>query len=101
MLAAAAILGLVASGATGQAVLAPCASALDGVMAADGCTCGYQPGTAMAARAAGWRWTCDLLRGPGPMQPVSPAGAAPAPLPPGFSVIRNDGRTRPGAPIGY
>jgi hypothetical protein len=101
LIATAALLGLIASAATGQAVLAPCVSALDGVVGADGCTCGYQPGTALAAHAAGWRWTCDLLRGPGPIQPASPAGAAAAPSPDFSIILPRGGHGRPGTAIGY
>ncbi len=67
-----------------QPLLPRCSAALDGQVSEGGCSCEYDRGGQLTGHAAGWRWTCDLLRGPGPVAPPPPAGFAPPGLPPGF-----------------
>ncbi len=67
-----------------QPMLPRCTAALDGEVSEGGCRCDYDRGGQLTGHAAGWRWTCDLLRGPGQVAPVPPAGPAAPGLPPGF-----------------
>ena len=67
-----------------QPMLPRCTAALDGQMTEGGCSCSYERGGQLTGRAAGWRWACDLLRGPGPVAPPDAAGTVAPGLPPGF-----------------
>ena len=68
-----------------QPMLPRCTAALDGQVSEGGCSCDYDRGGQLTGHAAGWRWKCDLLRGPGPVAPVPPAGLPAPGLPPGFA----------------
>ena len=70
-----------------QPMLPRCTAALDGQVSEGGCSCAYDRGGQLSARPAGWRWSCDLLRGPGNLEPVAPAGLPPPGLPPGFTYV--------------
>ena len=67
-----------------QPMLPRCGADLAGQVSEGGCSCSYDRGGQLTGRTAGWRWTCDLLRGPGVIEPVAPAGLPPPGLPPGF-----------------
>ena len=67
-----------------QPMLPRCSAALDGQVSEGGCSCGYEHGGQLTGRSAGWRWKCDLLRGPGMTEAVPPAGLPAPGLPPGF-----------------
>jgi hypothetical protein len=75
-----------------QPLLPTCGPALDGQVSEGGCVCAYDRGGVLTGRAAGWRWTCDLLRGPGVIAPIPSAGDPPPPLPPGFIYAPQVGR---------
>ena len=101
MIAVAGIL-LTASAALASPLLPPCGPGLDGQVASGGCECGYDRGGLLAGRAAGWRWSCDLLRGPGAEEPVPSAGPPGAGLPPGFVYSPQSGAQGNGAnAMGY
>jgi hypothetical protein len=75
---------LTAFAAATQPMLPRCSPELDGQVTEGGCLCAYDRGGQLTGRAAGWRWNCDLLRGPGVAAPVPSAGDPPQQLPPGF-----------------
>ena len=68
-----------------EPMLPRCSEALDGQFSEGGCSCSYDRGGILTGHAPGWRWKCDLLRGPGPTAPMVPAGQPAPDLPPGFS----------------
>ena len=68
-----------------QPMLPRCTAALDGQVSQGGCSCGYDRGGQLTARPAGWRWQCDLLRGPGETAAAAPAGSPSEELPQGFT----------------
>lgn len=82
--AIAAALCLAGFAAATQPMLPRCSAALDGQVSEDGCSCNYEHGGQLTGRTAGWRWKCDLLRGPGMTEPIPPAGLPAPDLPPGF-----------------
>ena len=95
-LALAALLCLAAP-VVAQPAMPRCGPALEGE-AWSNCTCGYDRGGLLAARPAGWRWTCDLLRGPGPAPPVQSAGDPAPGLPGGFTYAPQMGTPQTGTP---
>ncbi len=89
-LAVAFLLQLAAAAAAAQPAMPRCGPALEGQPWSN-CTCGYDGGGSITAHAAGWRWTCDLLRGPDPAPPVQSAGDPAAGLPGGFAYAPQTG----------
>ncbi len=83
--AIAAALSLTGFAAATQPMLPRCNAGLDGQVSEGGCRCDFDRGGQLTGRSAGWRWTCDLLRGPGQAEPVAPAGLPAPGLPPGFT----------------
>jgi hypothetical protein len=67
--------------AAAEPMLPRCGASLDGQASVGGCVCAYDRGGQLSGRLPGWRWSCDLLRGPGPSDPVQDAGPPPAELP--------------------
>ncbi len=55
-------------------LLPRCGPELDGQVTESGCRCRHEQASQLSAEPAGWRWSCDLLRG-------GPAIQAPADLP--------------------
>jgi hypothetical protein len=90
---------LTAFAAATEPLLPRCSDALDGQVTEGGCKCGYDRGGTLIGRPAGWRWDCDLLRGPGAIAPVPSAGDPQQPLPPGFTYAPQRG-SYPNAPGG-
>ncbi len=76
---------LTAFAAATEPLLPRCSVPLDGQVTQGGCRCHYDRGGTLTGRTPGWRWDCDLLRGPGAIAPVPGAGDPPQPLPPGFT----------------
>ena len=68
-----------------QGALPRCGPAMEGQVSEDGCSCSFDRGGQLSGRPPGWRWACDLLRGPGFDAPVVIAGPPPPPLPPGLT----------------
>ena len=89
---------VVAAGA--EALLPRCSSALDGQVAAGGCKCRHDSGGLLTNQRAGWRWSCDLLLGPGGQAPPEPASQPMPGLPPGFTYAPQQG-TGPINPMAY
>ncbi len=76
---------LTAVAAATQPLLPRCTAELDGQVTQGGCRCRFDRGGSLTGRVAGWRWDCDLLRGPGAIAPVPSPGDPAEPLPPGFT----------------
>lgn len=100
MIVTAGILYLFVLAAGGQP-LPRCGPALDGQVSPGGCECRHDVGGALTGREAGWRWRCDLLRGPGVVVSPEPAGVAPPGLPPGFTFAPMLGQGSGGRAMGY
>jgi hypothetical protein len=96
-----AALCLTAFAAATQPMLPRCNEALDGQMSEGGCACGYDRGGQLSGHAAGWRWKCDLLRGPGVIAPVEPAGEPAPRLPPGFVYAPQNSQSSAGGSMRY
>jgi hypothetical protein len=96
IISVAATLCLVTAAAATQPLLPRCSAGLDGQVSQGGCVCRHDGGGQLTGRPSGWRWACDLLRGPGTVEVVPPAGLPPQGLPPGFGFSQR-GNTRAGA----
>jgi hypothetical protein len=90
------VLCLAGAAAMAQPLLPRCGPGLDGQVSQGGCTCAFDHGGSMTGRAPGWRWSCDLLRGPGAITPVPSAGDPPQGLPPGFVYAPRGGGSNQG-----
>ncbi len=82
---------LAVAAAVAQPLLPRCSAEFDGQVASGGCVCRHESGGQLTGRAPGWRWGCDLLRGPGVMEEVPPAGLPPPSLPRGFTYAPQSG----------
>ena len=80
-----AIFFLAVAAAETQPLMPRCSPSFDGQVSEAGCICRHDSGGQLTGRSAGWRWSCDLLRGPGLLEAVPPAGFPPPSLPRGFA----------------
>ena len=81
-----AVFSLMAHAALAQPFLPACGPWLGDQVSHSGCTCRHEAASQLSASPAGWRWTCDLLRG-SDAPPVPADLSRPQDLPAGLQYL--------------
>ena len=79
-----ALLSLMAHAALAQPFLPSCGPWLGEQISHSGCTCRHEAASQLSASPAGWRWSCDLLRGSDTPPASADSPGRPQELPPGL-----------------
>ena len=90
-----AMLVLFSTASRAEQLLPRCGPALDGQVSEGGCMCRHDRGGSLTGHGPGWRWSCDLLRGPGATEPVAPADLSGTNPPSVFTYAPQGGGTMP------